>query len=294
MSEVPGVSDRDHRRWRRRLRWTLAATFCTVLAVAAALGSVFRQGQVDSLRAGAQQEASVAAQRISLRLHESAGAAYMLGSLVQRSKGKLDDFETTAASIMELFPMAASLQLAPNAVVERIYPLPGNEAAIGHDILNSDVRRHEAHQAIARRQLVLGGPYKLLQGGMGVIGRYPVFIPDENGWGKFWGFATVIIRVPLVLEAARVNDLAEAGYRFEICRVLEAGGCEVFSRRGEGPPVDPVEVDIEVPNGRWLLRIAPEAGWSPPSSLITMGLASLLLAALITLAQYFLVKQSNR
>lgn len=294
MSEAPNAGNRDLRRWRRRLRLTLAATFCTVLAVAVVLGAVFRQGQVDSLRAAALQEASVGAQRISLRLQESAGAAYMLGSLVQQGRGRLDDFETTAASIMELFPMAASLQLAPNAVVERIYPLPGNEAVIGHDILNSDMRRHEAHQAIARRQLVLGGPYSLLQGGIGVIGRYPVFLPDENGWGKFWGFATVIIRVPQVLEAARINDLAEAGYRFEVCRVLEAGGCDVFSRRGEGPPEDPVEVDIEVPNGRWLLRIAPAAGWSPPSSLIKMGLASLLLAALITLAQYFLLQQSNR
>jgi len=218
----------------------------------------------------------------------------MLASLVKQGRGKVDDFETVAASLIELFPMAASVQLAPNAVVERIYPLPGNEAAIGHDILNSDPRRQEAHQAIAKRQLVLGGPYKLLQGGIGVIGRYPVFLPDENGWDKFWGFSTVIVRVPPLLEAAGIGHLVTENYRFELCRVLDEGGCEIFSRRGEGPPVSPVVVEVEVPNGRWLMRVAPEEGWVAAPSLGLLLFASALLAALVAGAQYLLIKRSNR
>ncbi len=56
--------------------------------------------------------------------------------------------------------------LAPNGVVTQIYPLAGNEAAIGHDLLNDPRRRTEARAAIESRKLTLAGPFRLIQGGI--------------------------------------------------------------------------------------------------------------------------------
>jgi sensor domain CHASE-containing protein len=291
------MNDAAHRQHRTavRLRQTLGVTFAIALLVFAGLGAGVLRGDSESRRAAAADSANVYAQRIGHRLQETMGAVYMLASLVQQGRGRVDNFEAVATSIIEIFPMVSSLQLAPNGVIDRVFPLPGNESVLGTDLLNvGSIRRHEAHEAIIRRQLVVGGPYPLTQGGVGAIGRYPIFLTDPNGWSKFWGFAIVVVRIPLLFDAVRIGELADEGYRYEICRMKDDDSCEVFMRHGNGVPVAPVEVGIEVPNGRWYLRLAPEEGWYPAGRWVVLAVASIVLAALVTFAQYLLLKRLSR
>lgn len=278
----------------RRLSRALGVTFTVSLLLFLVFGTAILRGAADSRRAHALHVAGDYAQRLSHRLQETMAPAYMLASLVQRNKGFVPDFEQTAAGIVALFPMVSSIQLAPNGVVRDVFPLSGNESVPGTDLLKHPARRHEAQQTIARRQLTLGGPYPLSQGGVGVIGRFPVFLQDENGWGYFWGFTIVVVRLPQLLEAGGIPELASQGYRFELCRILADDGCEVFSRRGEGPPEEPVAVRIEVPNGSWQLRLAPEEGWNPPLREGLLVVASLVLALAVTYAQYLLIRRFGR
>jgi sensor domain CHASE-containing protein len=281
--------------WRRRLRWALAVTFLVSLLIFMSLGYSVLSGAAESRKASALNIASSHAQRVSHRLQEAMSPAYILASLVQQERGRLADFETSAAELLALFPMVSSVQIAPNGVIEKVFPLPGNEVVVGSDLLRSPDRRLDAHQAIARRQLALGGPYSLIQGGVGVVGRNPVFLPDQNGWSKFWGFTIVVVRIPQLLDAANLPELARDGYRFELCKVMEEGKeCEVFARRGEGTPVDPVVVEIEVPNGLWNLRLAPEVGWYPLSGVLFLVFGSLTLALIVTVAQYQLLHRFSR
>ncbi|KAG2422347.1 hypothetical protein HXX76_016107 [Chlamydomonas incerta] len=92
-------------------------------------------------------------------------------------------FEFVASRLLsKVLPgMIASLQLAPNGVTQAIYPLAGNEAAIGHDLLADPSRRDDALRAIAYGNLTVAGPYKLLQGGFGVVLRQPVFVTPPAG-----------------------------------------------------------------------------------------------------------------
>ena len=48
-----------------------------------------------------------------------------------------------------------------------IYPLKGNEAAFGIDMLNNPARKHEANLAMKSGQYTIAGPYELNQGGLG-------------------------------------------------------------------------------------------------------------------------------
>lgn len=278
----------------RRLVATLATTGLVSFLIVFLLCASLLRGEAESRRSTAARDGAVYAQRITHRLQEWMGATYMLGTLVQRDSGKVIDFETHASRIHEMFPAISALQLAPNGVIKHIYPLPGNEIVLGTDLLTSKDRRFEAHQAMSKGQLVISGPYSLAQGGIGTIGRYPITLQTTDGWGKFWGFAIVVVRIPQLLDAARIGDLAEEGYRFELCRIVDEENCEHFARRGEGPPIDPVVVKISLPNNEWRLHLAPEDGWYPLRYWIASLAGSLAVALAAVCLQYLLLRRLAR
>ena len=71
----------------------------------------------------------------------------------------IDDFDSVASELIEAYGGIDSLQLAPGGIVSQIYPLKGNERAIGHDLLNDPARRSEARMAVESGRLTLAGPF---------------------------------------------------------------------------------------------------------------------------------------
>ena len=56
-----------------------------------------------------------------------------------------------------------------------MYPLAGNEAAIGLDYRTNEVQREAALRVRETGKLVVAGPLDLVQGGTGLIGRAPIY-----------------------------------------------------------------------------------------------------------------------
>jgi sensor domain CHASE-containing protein len=52
----------------------------------------------------------------------------------------------------------------------------------------------------------------LAQGGIGIVGRMPVFLEA----GKFWGFTNVTLRLEAVLKTARLERLNARGYDYAL------------------------------------------------------------------------------
>jgi hypothetical protein len=99
----------------------------------------------------------------------------------------------------------------------------------------------------------------------------------------FWGFTTVLIRFPEVLDEARLGQLSAQGYGYELWRTHpDTGERQVIARSGSSVLIDPVEQLLELPNGKWTLSVAPLKGWDDPARLVfgaTLALVfSLLLA----------------
>lgn len=203
-------------------------------------------------------------QRMVQRTYETVSPVYMLAALVRQAKGNLQNFESIAPDLMDGFPLARALELAPNGIVQQVFPLAGNEAIVGHDLLKDKSRNREAHLALAKRQLTLAGPFELIQGGLGAVGRYPIFLHGEQGREYFWGFAIVLVHVPDLLATGGELGIERQGFNYEICRVqlpLEGGGCKRFTASAVGEMDDPVTVMVNLPNNRWLLSVEPVAGW---------------------------------
>lgn len=281
--------------WNTRKRVAVGVTIVLALLLGAVVGLALQQSMLAVKRGAARDVAFSHAQRIVMRLQEAVGPAYMLASMVQQGNGRVEGFEAAAEELLQAFPMARAVELAPGGVVRQVYPLQGNEAIVGHDLLKDRDRNREAHIAVARRQLTIAGPFDLIQGGVGVVGRYPVFMTDRNGRSSFWGFSIVLIRVPELLNAAGIVEVSRDGYRYELCRVPPSGGeCAPFARNGEGRLRDPVTVPVDVPNGRWELSLAPEDGWVSRSEKALLVLVVVVVALLLGGLQYLFLRSLQR
>lgn len=257
-------------------------------------GWMWHSSMEESHRAFARDLAMAHGQRMGLRIQEAMGVAYMLASLLPQENWKITNFDAIGAELLYLFPMASSVQLAPKGVVKQIYPLRGNEKAIGHDLLKDKSRSQEAFLALSSQKLALAGPFELVQGGTGFAGRFPVFRNDGGHKQEFWGFTIVLIRVEGLLAVAGFSEFSRLGYRYTLCREMGGGECRLFAPTQGERLGEPVTIPIEVPSGRWQLSVAPAAGWDPP----WYGWPLLVLAALVaTLAAgacHFLLRRLRR
>lgn len=197
---------------------------------------------------------------LNARLHLVRGLAAFATS---RQTFSREEFETFARELADEQTGIRSLQLAPNAIVTHIYPITGNEAALGLDLLAHTTQREAVRRTIDSRGFVLAGPLELVQGGLALIGRLPVFVEDNFGREKFWGFATVIIDFPTLLtESATLSATSSLRYALRGKDALGSEG-DVFFGDESVFDDNPVTIDVTLPSGSWQLAAIPKPVGSP-------------------------------
>ncbi|WP_207060845.1 bifunctional diguanylate cyclase/phosphodiesterase [Motiliproteus sp. SC1-56] len=233
------------------------------------------------------------ASAIERRLTRSLSATRILAQAVRQNGGAFAGFDDYAAEVLRSVDGISNLQLAPGGVVRHVYPLAGNEAVLGHDILADEQRRSLALQAIEERRLTLAGPLNLIQGGVGLIGRNPVFLSGPDG-ETFWGFASALVSLRDLLRVTELDPEGRKGYSYELSRNNPTSGeREVFSRSSTPLTKDSYAVDLEVPGATWQLvmsRSTPTPKWRSTTGYI----ASLLAGLLTAWVAYILLRQPER
>jgi hypothetical protein len=246
-----------------RTGWLVGLGMLMLLGIC---GGLYIHYQKASLQKQVRGMAESFAMRIAQRVNEAVGPVYILSALIKRNHGSIPDFDRFSADLLPEFPLANALELAPAGVVQQVYPLRGNEAIIGHDLLKDKGRNKEAHLALSRRQLLVAGPFDLIQGGLGAVVRYPVFLQDTQGKSVFWGFTIVLIHLDELLANAGEMELKRKGINYQLCKMppeteLPPSECKGTGRAVSGEVVEPLVVSIDLPNAQWQLLVAPGAGW---------------------------------
>jgi len=227
------------------------------------------------------------AHTVQLNIEQALASAYALGAMVQLNKGDVPEFDTVAAALRSFYPGISALQLAPDGVVQKVVPLAGNEKAIGHNLLVDPERDKEAFLARDTGKLTLAGPFPLVQGGLGAVGRLPVYLDNPQGGTRFWGFVTVLIRFPDVLDRARLPQLAERGYLYEVWRTHPDTGKKHVIATSSGRSLhDPVDVALHVPNATWTLSLVPARGWIDRMGLIGKVTLALFILMLLIVSSW--------
>ncbi|MCF7933761.1 MAG: response regulator [Spirochaetia bacterium] len=166
--------------------------------------------------------------------------------------------------------------IAPGGINEYVYPLAGNEASLGHDILH-DARPQVAadvQRAISSSRPAFSGPYDLRQGGRGLVVRSAVFHDPLDGSDPvFWGLVSMVIDMPSLLSDLGVFDPAEDArteeelfHRIPLALALRTssgamitGDQSLFTQAAAAAA--PVVVAVHLIDDQWQLAGMPSAGW---------------------------------
>jgi PAS domain S-box-containing protein len=201
-------------------------------------------------------------------------------------------FTQAAAPLLIGHTQLRNIALAPDMVVRHVYPLAGNEKAIGLDFRNTPTQRATAELARDSGQIVLAGPLTLVQGGEGIIARLPIFIPDATGKEQFWGLISAVIDANKLLSNAGLNDPAiNIAIRGRDGKGSEG---EVFYGDSAVFATQPVFADISLPLGSWQLAAIPRQGWPQHADNAWTLRASVAALAAFLLATFALIARSMR
>jgi PAS domain S-box-containing protein len=173
------------------------------------------------------------------------------------------EFRSFAGELVKQQPGIRSIQLAQNSVVSHIYPLPGNEKALGLKLLELATSKDAAQRAINSHQTVVNGPFELVQGGKAIVSRTPVYLKDK----RYWGLASILINPDVLFEEAGLNrEHPTLKFALRGKDGLGAAG-EVFWGDEKIFTPDSVRLDITLPGGSWQIAATHKEGWDTPGTM---------------------------
>ncbi|MCK8778420.1 EAL domain-containing protein [Rhizobium sp. NTR19] len=168
---------------------------------------------------------------------------------------------------------------AKDLVINLVYPEEPNRKSLGLDYTKNELQKEAVMQAVQRRALVITGPVDLVQGGRGLIARYPVF---GRGSGQFWGVVSAVIDLDRLYRDSNVNtarqdlDIAIARRPIPTAKDLFLGKLDIFHQ-------DPVRTRIELGYDTWYLAAVPQKGWQalPPDIMLFRAMALMIAICIV-------------
>ena len=195
---------------------------------------------------------------------------------------ELDDayFQSIASRLYGDDPAVKTIELAPNGVIQNVYPLKENKEALGMNMLIERDRKQAATLAKDTKKYTLEGPYDLKQGGKGAILYDPIYVNDE-----FWGFSILVIDWDAFLTEIHLDELEKASYDFVIWKEDHITKDKIIiSKSTNEIDTNTLLIKCKLPNNKWNFEIVPKQGWINQYLMINLVVASILIDFLVTAA----------
>lgn len=238
----------------------------------------------EEVRSGALREATILRDNFKTSLSNSLSATRTL-SFIITNFGVPTHFDSVARAILASNKYIDALELTRKGVITHVYPFEEHQSVIGFDVLQDSVRSLEAIKAIEKRQLFFAGPFQLKQGGLGVLGRLPIFVGND-----FWGFSAVIVRVPTLVRAIGVDKIDRTKFAVQLSKINLSTGKEEFFLPDQFDYGAEDVLAIDIPEGDWKLYVKPLSAFSV-SDLLPMALFGLLLSGMSGMFAWHLSRQ---
>jgi PAS domain S-box-containing protein len=219
-------------------------------------------------------------EKLQESINHSLSATKILAFLIDKN-GEVNNFDSIAAQVLETGKDIDAIQLVPGGIIQYVYPLKGNEKVIGYNILQDSARNKEAYKAIKQKSMFFAGPFELRQGGVGVVGRLPVY--RQN---KFWGFSAVVIKMSTLYATAGIDSSGNNGYYFQLSKANPDSKKEEFFLPRHKELSGNQSVAVDVPNGEWKLSVTSAVTISTFGDIGLLALFGFLLAVLAAVFAY--------
>ncbi|MGV8938070.1 MAG: bifunctional diguanylate cyclase/phosphodiesterase [Allorhizobium sp.] len=296
---------------KRQLRWeSLPSSIqyyipAVIVVVAVSILSIYadhqRQWQYrESLRANLSEKLGLIRAKLEGDIN---GNIHLVQGLVAtvETEPNIDQerFSALARRIFDTPSQLRNIAAAPDMVIKLIYPIEGNRATVGLDYRKSVAQRDAAMRVAETGRFVVTGPVKLLQGGDGLIVRYPIVNETGHGGRTFWGILSAVIDLNRVY---RDSGLLAADLPFNVSIIdLAAEGTQSTQIYGD-PSIalgQAVRMTIDFGQAKWQIAAVPKGGWTqlPPDMWIfrlqMMIIGVMIMAPVLFVARLLRERHSN-
>ena len=192
-----------------------------------------------------------------------------------------NEFRKLGQYMMDDDGVIQAIEVAKSGTITMVYPLDGNEEAIGLNLFQNQERKTCAELAKASGEYSIGGPYSLVQGGTGALLMDPIYVNNTERQ-ELWGLTLLVIDWDKFIGELELDKLEDASYHYQIWKTDPDTGEKIVLAQSNSPVLnDAMDVLCDVPNDTWHFEILPENGWYSGAQLLVDSLISALLALLL-------------
>lgn len=259
-------------------------------------GQLLNRNTVNEEKMRAAFTAETTVNRIRSQLNRYLDVSEFFQNIIE-SGHQMDskEFQALSQMISDDSQIIKVIEQAPDGVVKDIYPLKGNEAAFGIDMLNNPARKYEANLAMKSGQYTIAGPYELNQGGLGSLLFEPIYITDKSGEKSFWGFSILVLDWNRFLEELELDKLTDASYCYQMWKKDgNSGKKTIIAQGGDAIHKGAVQISCKVPNDTWYFEIIPHTGWVTVKQQALIFLVAVSIAVLATAICYLMLHRKQR
>ncbi|RQW65124.1 diguanylate cyclase [Vibrio viridaestus] len=165
-----------------------------------------------------------------------------------------ENWDSIASSLLARASYVRNVGLAPNDVIEKIYPLKGNEKALGLNFKTLPEQYKSVLQAKKLQSIYIVGPVDLVQGGKALIARYPIFTdyPHNN---QYWGLVSVVLDYDRLLLYSGVSSIEHANLAIRSYSINDDNNNSVIW--GDTQTIENADLSfpIHIPNRLWNIYV---------------------------------------
>ncbi|QUN05225.1 sensor domain-containing diguanylate cyclase [Shewanella yunxiaonensis] len=164
----------------------------------------------------------------------------------------IKNWSMIAGKLVQKAQYVRNVGLAPDNIISHIYPVAGNESAIGFDFRTKPEQLKTVLLAKELQGVYIAGPLELVQGGVAIIARYPIFSDYPTNL-DYWGTVSVVIDYDKLLDKSGIKYFkgASISLRKHAENLTNAG--KIFYGDADNFKQPDVEYPINLPNGKWEL-----------------------------------------
>lgn len=183
-----------------------------------------------------------------------------------------------------------NIAVAVGYTVTYVYPIEGNEQALDLNYLTIPEQRSMVEKAVETAKGVLAGPLNLVQGGQGLIYRYPVFID-----GQYWGIISIVINTEPFLDGV-FKDIKNPNFKFAI-RNLDDLGIPQATFYGDSSlftQADALLIESEVPGGKWEWAVVRNTEAATEDVFLMLEILGLVFSMILGITMYSFLRERSK
>ncbi|MDR6969317.1 PAS domain S-box-containing protein [Flavobacterium arsenatis] len=202
--------------------------------------------------------------------------------------GEVEHFQTVASQIIQSNPDISAVQLVPDGVIKYIYPIEGNEEALNYNLYGNPNLKEEIQKSITLNNMYFAGPLQLRQGGIGIVGRYPIYLKK-----KLWGFSAVVIKLDTLLKNAGVNEIDSSKFYFQFGKINPNTKEEEFFMPNKEDFSEKHFSEVSFPDGDWKIYLISKDENYLVADLLPLLILCLALSTLLSITIGLILKKPS-